>query len=78
MKTDTLPGIVRVHDIGKDGSKYAPNFMLTANKNPQPINLTEYCTHIANVPNTFVTCIQSEWYEDDWYKLGNSKDQEEK
>ena len=56
-----------VDEIGEDGSKYEPNFILTSNKSPQPINLIEYCTHIANVPNTFVTCIQAEGFDHDWY-----------
>ena len=56
-----------VDEIGEDGSKYAPNFILTSNKNPKPINLIEYCTHIANVPDTFVTCIQAKGFGYDWY-----------
>ena len=73
LKVDSLPKSVRGHQRGKDGSEYLPIFMLTAQE--EPINLIEYCTHIAKAENTFVTCIQAGWYESDWHQLGHS-DQE--
>ena len=69
LKADSLPESVKTHQVGRDGSSYLANFVLTAEKNPKPLNLVEYCTQIASVDNTFVTCIQASWFEQDWKSL---------
>ena len=44
--------------------------MLTSPYKTEHINLVEYCTSIANINGTFVTCIQA---DQDWYKKGHKE-----
>ena len=59
LLNENLPKSVVNHQAGNDGSYYWPNFILTSPYKTQHINLVEYCTNIANVNGTFVTCIQA-------------------
>ena len=43
--------------------------MLTTKQ--EPLNLIEYCSHIATVDKTFVTCIQAGQYTEDWFCTEN-------
>ena len=66
LKNANLPLSIKEHQVGQDGTDYIPNFVLTDSEEPEPINLIEYCTHIANVEGTFVTCVQANWHTVDW------------
>ena len=44
--------------------------MLTSSYKTEHINLVEYCTNIANIDGTFVTCIQA---DQDWYTKGHKE-----
>ena len=69
LKFEGLPESVKTHQKGRDGSVYLANYVLTADEEPQPLNLVEYCTQISSVENTFVTCIQASWFEEDWVSM---------
>ena len=57
LDSSNLPKIVREHKWASDATEYVPIYMCSTNK--EPLNLIEYCTHIATVDKTFVTCIQA-------------------
>ena len=66
LENKNLPPRIKEHQLCDDGTEYTPNFVLTDSVEPEPINLIEYCTSIANVEGTFVTCIQADWHTVDW------------
>ena len=66
LENTNLPQSIKEHKLCADGSKYTTDFVITDSEEPEPINLIEYCTHIANVEGTFVTCIQADWHTVDW------------
>ena len=64
LQTKSLPKFIREQQVESDGSDYFPDFVLTSSVETEPINLIEYCTNIANVKSTYVTCILA---NQDWY-----------
>ena len=73
LENTNLPQSIKEHQLCADGSEYTPDFVITDSEEPEPINLIEYCTNIANVEGTFVTCIQADWHTVDWLDKDSAK-----
>ena len=64
LKTENTPKSISEHQAGIKGSDNWLNYVLTESKITAPTNLVGHCINIANVKDTFVTCILA---DQDWY-----------